>query len=409
MHNDPLNVYGRIFRLDTANGNWMKGRLSSMNNKVLLVDNDVYNLASFERNFRLKYKVVTAQSGEDGLIKIEEDGPFAAIIADYDMPCKNDVPFLLLANKMAPDSTRIMFSGMSDTKVLIDAINDGHIFYFLNKPCPTERLEQILVSAVERYCLLTLEKEMLEQTLKGSIKLLIDILSLVNNQIFTQATRLRKTAQKIAMRLMSNNLWEIEMAALFSQIGCVTIPSEILNKVNSGQTLTQGEMDIYFSHPHAGKTLLRNIPRMEEIANSIAYQFKQFDGNGYPHDEKKGKSIPFIGRIIKVVFDYDTLLALGESPANALAEMRRRDTWYDTAILAALDAEINSVQPGFVVIALKREEITIGMVLADDIRDNSGAILIPKGYEITNVLQMRLIVYARLGRVMEPIKVLKQI
>lgn len=380
-----------------------------MNNKVLLVDDDVNILASFVRNFRLKYKVETATSGEEGLQKLETDGPFAVIIADYYMPGMNGVQFLTLAKKIAPDSERIMFSGQADLNVSIEAINEGDIFRFLSKPCPTERFEKILASAVERYRLVTSEKEILEQTLKGSIKLLANILSIVNPKVFKQATCLRKTAQKIAERLMTNNLWEIELAALFSQIGCVTIPSEIMKKVYGGQPLTQGETEIYFSHANAGGNLVRNIPRLEKIANAITYQFKHYNGEGYPRDEKKGKDIPLMARIIKVVIDYEALLSHGKSPAQALAEMRNRDDWYDKTILAALDAEISSVQTGFVVKALKTEELSIGMVLADDIKESAGAILIPKGYEITDVLHMRLIIYSRLGRVVEPIKVLEEI
>lgn len=118
-----------------------------------------------------------------------------------------------------------------------------------------------------------------------------------------------------------------------------------------------------------------------------------------------------MARIIKIIIDYEALLSHGKSPAQALAEMRSRDRegWYDKTILAALDAEISSAQTGFVVKAVKTEEISIGMVLADDIKDNAGVILIPKGYEITDVLQMRLIIYSRLGRVVEPIKVLEEL
>jgi len=380
-----------------------------VNNKVLLVDDDVNILASFARNFKLKYKVVTAQTGKEGIERLKTDGPFAVIIADYFMPGMNGVQFLSLVKQIAPDSERIMFSGQADLKISIDAINEGNIFRFLSKPCPTERLEQILASAVERFRLVTSEREILEQTLKGSVKLLADILSLVSPKIFSYAARLRKMAQKIAERLMANNLWEVELAALFSHIGCVTIPSEIMNKMWAGQPLTKGEMETYVAHANAGKNLLRNIPRLEGIADAIGYQFKQFDGVGYPHDVKKGKAIPFMARILKVVIDYDALIAHGQSPVQALEEMRRRDNWYDTTILSALDAEISSAQTGFVVKALKIEELVIGMVLADDIKDSSGAILIAKGYEITDVLLMRLLVYARLGRVVAPIKVLEQV
>lgn len=380
-----------------------------MNNKVLLVDDDVNILASFERNFRLKYQVVTASSGEEGLEKLKTVGPFAVIIADYYMPGMNGVQFLTLAKKIAPDSERIMFSGQADLKVSIEAINEGDVFRFLSKPCPTDQLEKILISAVEKYRLVTSEREILEQTLKGSIKLLANILSIMSPKVFRQATNMRKTAQKIAERLMTSNLWEIELAALFSQIGCVTIPGEIMNKVYGGYPLTQAETEIYFSHANSGGNLLRNIPRLENIANAITYQFKQFNGGGYPRDEKKGKNIPLMARIIKIIIDYEALLSHGQSPVQALAEMRSREGWYDKTILAALDAEISSAQTGFVVKAVKTEEIAIGMILADDIKDNVGAILIPKGYEITDALQMRLIIYSRLGRVVEPIKVLEEI
>ena len=380
-----------------------------MNNKVLLVDDDVNILASFERNFRLKYKVVIAQSGEEGLKRLEADGPFAVIIADYYMPGMNGVQLLSLAKQIAPDSERIMFSGQADLKISIEAINEGDIFRFLSKPCPTEQLEKILTSAVERYRLVTSEREILEQTLKGIVKLLANILSVVNPKIFSYATRLRITAQKIAERLMANNLWEIELAALFSHIGCVTIPREIMYKMWNGQPLTKGEMEIYVTHANAGQKLLNNIPRLEGIADAIGYQFKQFDGGGYPYDDKKEKTIPYMAWILKVVIDYDTLLSHGQSPVQALDEMRRRDNWYDATILSALDAQISSAQTGFVVKALKIAELVIGMVLAADIKDSSGAILIAKGHEITDVLLMRLLVYVRLGRVLEPIKVLEQI
>lgn len=261
-----------------------------MNNKVLLVDDDVNILASFERNFRVKYQVVTACSGEEGLEKLKTAGPFAVIIADYYMPGMNGVQFLTLAKKIAPDSERIMFSGQADLKVSIEAINEGDVFRFLSKPCPTDQLEKILISAVEKYRLVTSEREILEQTLKGSIKLLANILSIMSPKVFRQATNMRKIAQKIAERLMTSNLWEIELAALFSQIGCVTIPGEIMNKVYGGYPLTQGETEIYFSHANAGGNLLRNIPRLENIANAITYQFKQFNGGDIRETKKREKT-----------------------------------------------------------------------------------------------------------------------
>ncbi|MEW6572512.1 MAG: hypothetical protein AB1374_02620, partial [Bacillota bacterium] len=64
---------------------------------------------------------------------------------------------------------------------------------------------------------------------------------------------------------------------------------------------------------------------------------------------------------------------------------------------------------GFIVKTVVLDELLPGMVLADDIRDHRGVMLVPKGYEITEVLKTRLLNFARFGSVTEPIKILEPI
>ena len=380
-----------------------------MNNKVLLVDDDLNVLQAYTRTLRGNFTVSTTDNGAEGLKILKEDGPFAVIVTDYRMPIMNGIQFLAYAKELTPDTIRIMLSGQADLDVSIQAVNEGNVFRFLNKPCPTEQLIKVLDTAMEQYRLVMSERELLDKTLKGSVKLLLDISNAVNPQIFSRTSRLRTMANAIAVRLKIENSWEVELAAMLSQIGCTTIPPEILKKKSEDQELTNEETQIFLAHAQTGRNLLSNIPRLEGISEGVFYQFKQFGGQGFPFNKKKAKDIPIIGRILKIVLDFDNLTVKGMSASEAVEKMLNNVNYYDPDIFAALDAEVLSVAIGYVVNVVPIADLANGMLLADDIKDDHGAILISKGQEITEILKLRLLVFSRLGRVSEPIRILKPI
>lgn len=380
-----------------------------MKEKILLVDDDPNILAGFKRNLRHHFEIATAESGAEGLGMLKEQGPFAVVVSDLRMPQMDGIQFLSLARQVAPDTVRVMLTGYADLQVAMDAINEGNIFRFLTKPCSTEDFLRVLNAAVEQYRLVTAERELLEKTLWGSIKMLIEILSLLNPVAVNQASRRRNIARRIGIRLKVAKLWELELAAMLAQVGYVTIPQKILEKKARGEALTEEEEKVFLTYPQVGQKLLANIPRLENIAAGIAYQLKQYDGGGFPADNRKAGAIPFIGRVLKVVHDYDALLQMGKTPAEAVAVMQERRHWYDPEVLGALEAEVLSAEEGFIVRALGLNELLPGMVLADDIRDGRGVILVPKGYEVTEVLKARLLNFARFSVIAEPVKVLEPV
>lgn len=201
-----------------------------MKHKVLLVDDDPNILAGYQRHLRGRFEVVTAGGGAEGVTALKEQGPFAVVVADFRMPEIDGIQLLSISRQIAPDTVCIMLTGQADLKAAIDAVNEGNLFRFLTKPCPTGDFIKALTAAVEQYQLVTAERELLEKTLKGSVKILIDILSIVSPVAFSQSSRIRGMAKKLAARLKIEKLWEVELAAMLSQIGCVTIPGEILKK-----------------------------------------------------------------------------------------------------------------------------------------------------------------------------------
>lgn len=376
-----------------------------MNEKILLVDDDPNILSGYERILRKKYEVVTAENAIQGGIALKEQGPFAVVVSDYRMPGIDGVKFLSAVRQSAPDTVRMMLTGQADMQAAVNAINEGNIFRFLTKPCNIDVFARALNDAIDQYRLIKAEQELLENTLQGSIKLLVDIMSIISPEIFSRSSSIRLLAKMVGKRMQLERLWEVEMAAMFSYIGCVALPGEILNKVNQGKTLDGEEMAVYLTHPQKGMKLLSNIPRLEKIAEAVEYQMKQFDGGGVPYGGKSGKKIPIIGRILKVVIDYDNMLKKEIKDSSILKIMYRNINMYDPDALGALEAEILRFKEGYVVRSVALRDIVAGMVLADDIRDSTGLLLVPKGTETTEILKMRILSYGSI--VVEPIKIIE--
>ncbi|MFQ5770796.1 MAG: HD domain-containing phosphohydrolase [bacterium] len=377
-----------------------------MTKKILFVDDDPTILRSYKRYLGLEFNIETALGGESGLKMLRERGPYAVIVSDMRMPGMNGTQFLSQVRERWPDSVRILLTGQADMKDAIAVVNEGQIFRFLTKPCPPETFTKALKDGIKQYQLITAEKELLEKTLKGSVKLLVDMVSLISPDLFSRSVRLRNLANKIATRLHIKSLWQIDVAALLSQIGCSTIPVEILRKKWQGQTLNKNENEMFLKHLKAGRDLLANIPRLEEIAEAIFYQEKQFNGAGPPEDKLKGDKIPLIARILKVVLDYDTLVMSGKSSFQAVEEMYLQSYCYDPDILTALKADILKTEEGFVIREINPKDVQTGMVLAEDVRTKTKLLLIPKRHEISAALRMCILNFAEKDNLTEPLKIL---
>jgi sigma-B regulation protein RsbU (phosphoserine phosphatase) len=122
-----------------------------MNDKILLVDDEAKVLAGIKRQLRKKFQIETALSGEEALKIIDEKGPFAVIVSDYNMPGMNGIDFLCRVKKVDPDTVRMMLTGSADMSTAIAAVNEGSIFQFHPKPCPAETLGKAIKSGVDKY------------------------------------------------------------------------------------------------------------------------------------------------------------------------------------------------------------------------------------------------------------------
>ena len=312
---------------------------------------------------------------------------------------------LVRARQSAPDTVRMMLTGYADFDAAIEAINSGNIFRFMTKPCSPEQLAQALAAGVKQYQLIMAERELLEQTLNGCIKVLSEVLALLNPEAFERALRVAAHTTMIARQLGLNELWQLETAARLSQLGCITLPEETLKKVYQGEALSTEEQQVFAMHPFVASDLLQKIPRMDEIARTIAHQEAHFDGYGVGSNQIGGAEIPLGSRILKAALDFEALEVSGTSKADALAELHRRTGWYDPEVLAALEQAVATE------IAFSQEQVglaglTEGMLVGEDIHTTDGRLLVKRGARVTEPFIRRLESFARTHGVREPITVL---
>ncbi len=365
-----------------------------MSERILCVDDEPKVLSAFQRHLRDQFDIATATSGPEALALIASQGPFAVIVSDMRMPGMDGVEFLAAVKKRAPDSVRIMLTGNADQHTAIEAVNEGNIFRFLTKPCTPETLAQALQAGLVQHQLIIAEKELLEKTLRGAIKVLAEVLSLTNPVAFGLAARVQRLVSRLCKQMQMERPWQCEIAAMLSQIGCVTVPPDTLERAYRGGTLQAQEEQMLEAHPGIASELIRHIPRLEEVARIVAYQKKGFDGSGPPRDDVRGTDIPLGSRILRAATDFDGMKWSGRTDAAALLELRQRSHLYDPAVLEALEAVVAVDQP-FEIREFSLHEIRPHTLLAEDVRTPDGRLLLSKGQEITPSVHRLLLNYAR--------------
>ena len=212
-----------------------------MKPRALCVDDEPHVLSALKRQLQNLFVIDTAASGEDGLGVVRTRGPFAVVVSDYRMPGMSGVEFLSKVREIDPDAVRVVLTGQADMEAAIAAVNEGHVFRFLTKPCPAFDLVRVLQACVAQHQVIVAERELLEQTLAGTVKMLTEVLGLVSPDAFGRATRTKNCVIHVAAALRLPSAWQYEMAALLAQIGLISLPPDTLTRSIAGLSLSRAE------------------------------------------------------------------------------------------------------------------------------------------------------------------------
>lgn len=372
--------------------------------KVLCVDDEPQVLAGLTLHMRRRYEVLTATSGAAGLEALQQNPATAVVVSDMRMPGMDGATFLSRARQMAPDAVRILLTGHSDLDSAISAVNDGQLFRFLTKPCPAAALLSALQAASDHHRLITSERVLLEQTLRGSIKALTDVMALRDPLAFGRASRIKECVADLANHLQLQDRWQVEVAAMLSQLGYIALPAETAENVYYGRPLSDEEAQMVARVPAVTEQLLGSIPRLEVVRGILGTYLKPYrpiDGSGM---DAQAQLIHRGAHLLRAAVDFEALELQGHSATHALDLMRSHAESYDPALLEAIKA-VRGVDHSQEIREVRLADLQVGMVFAEDVKTDVGTLLVGRGFEVTAGVVER-VRNIRRGTVKEPVRVI---
>jgi len=359
--------------------------------KVLLVDDEPNVVESLAQLLRREFDVRTASAPQAALKSLSEINDLAVVVSDFRMPGMDGATLLHEVMVRRPDVARILLTGEAGREGAIRAVNEGQIFRFLSKPCPIGDLKEALEAGVIHHRLIRAERSVLQETLIGCIKALMEVLSIANPVAFGRAERIRKMAARCAERLNCPDFWQLEAAAMLSQLGYITVPEATLEKMYAGKPLTPDEQRKVDAVPDVANALLEHIPRLEPVIQIVA-ALKWNDAQ----IAKLGEGTIGTGaRILGAVIDYEALVAAGKGRDAIFAELHRKSARYGEKLIMQLDDCIGQRER----IAMSRtpderemllRDVMPGARLKTELRAENGNLLVPVNFEVSKTLLDRL-------------------
>jgi hypothetical protein len=295
------------------------------------------------------------------------------------MPGIDGVGVLKEVRRLQPDTVRMLLTGYADLESAVAAVNEGNIFRFLTKPADGNLLRQVLKDAVAQFRLVHAERELLEGTLRGAVASLLETLALAAPAAFSRAVRIRRVVRDLLRALQVEDPWQIEVAAMLSQIGAVTLPPTVIDKLHQGHRLSPEEAQMLARTPEVAGNRLASIPRLEEVRDLIT-SLSKFPS---PH-------IPVGTRIIRLASDIDEMEARRMDFERILASVRARADEYGGELVDALASLRSSGTPAVEVEEVGLDQLVEGMALAADVTIKEGTLLVGRGQEVTDSLLRRL-------------------
>jgi response regulator RpfG family c-di-GMP phosphodiesterase len=371
---------------------------------ILLVDDEVAILDGLRRQLRKKFTVHTANSGAEAL-ELLTSVPVAVVVSDMRMPQMNGATFLSRVRSLYPNVVRILLTGQADTQAAITAVNEGQIYRFLTKPCPPEVLLEEIGSAVELNRLVTAEKELLATTLRRTVEALTATLSLGQPAAFGRAVRVTRTVTELAEALEVEEPWDLEVTAMLSHLGAVTLPPNVLAKLDAGRPLTEDEKEMTDRVPAISRDLVATIPRLEGVAEAIGCHRARYDGSGSAPGVPSGDDLPLAARILRVAADFDDGMSQRPSVQATISALQADPGAYDPRVLGALAACHDVPETQGPPRDIDVDDLEPGMVVFDDVLTTDGVLLVSRGTVVTDPLVLRLENYAHQNRVGRRIRV----
>jgi CheY-like chemotaxis protein len=353
--------------------------MSDSRYKILCVDDEPRVLEGLRRHLRERFEVLTAGGGAEALKYLSTVKDLAVVVSDMRMPEMDGATVLRHTRVLRPHAVRILLTGQADMAAAIKAINEGQIFRFLTKPCAAEQFMSVIDEAVRQHELIMAERVLLQRTLVGAIKALTDIMSLVSPAVIGRAQRLKRRVSELAVELQIEDRWQVEVAALLSYLGHVSLPESLASQLARGEELEARDAARVRSATRAAIRVIAHVPRLEPVSAILSALCEP--------DAQDGSQGPATAdvmhvKILRLALETERLEAQGLG-TQAILESLEASGDFSQQFLEGLRATQTAHKAVFDRAEVPVAALEIGMVLDEDIKTARDVLIAPRGCEVT--------------------------
>ncbi|MEB3329940.1 MAG: response regulator [Candidatus Sericytochromatia bacterium] len=326
-----------------------------------------------------------------GALRLLETVAVDLILLDINMPEMSgfELCSLLKQDPRHADIPVIFLSAAHETDHKVQAFQRGGVDY-ITKPFQFEEVRARVQTHLGLRRLQREQLQLLERTLGGVVRTLIECLQLASPSAFARASTVRACVGHLTEALPAEQRWVIHMAGTLAYVGCLALPDDVVLEVFTNPRPDPELLTRFSRHADHGAQLLAEIPRLEEVARIVGAQHV----GSLPLDNH---TVALGIRILRLALAYAGELAAGEPHEAVLAMLRRRQP----ADAEHLDRLATFRTPAAEDTAVEGPiaEVTDGCILARPVRTSDGALLLAEGLVMTPVLRYRLAEYVRSRRV----------
>lgn len=374
---------------------------------ILVADDTPDNVFLLVEFLKGSFRVKVASNGPKALEVAGSAEPPDLILLDVMMPGMNgyEVCTRLKADPRTREIPVLFLTSKGEANDEARGFEVGGADYILKPFCPPLVLARVRTHLEQRR-LLGVEKELLEKTLKGSLTVILEMISIAEPNASEWSQRLAELSEEVARSMGMDEPWMVGLAGALSRIGTLTVPKHILEKVKSKMILNSEEREAYTRIPEVGFRLLKGIPRLEEVAEMIHYSQKNYNGSGFPADDKAGDDIPLGARILRVCLDFTNTTPAQENPSRRVSDMLLNLSFYDSEAVFALKKIVDG---GFFGTSLSEgdgesrdvpiRDLMPGHVLDTSIETADGQVLLRQGTVLTAAHLEKLANFAMIGAI----------
>lgn len=347
--------------------------------KVLFVDDQAEVLDDLKVIVAEVCEPYTALNAEDGLKVFVSDGPFTIVASDQNLPGMNGSEFLGMVNRRDPFCSTMLMTGHADYHDAMRAVNNGHVFRLLDKPYAEQDLLDAIQAGARQRELIESEQVLLQETLVGAVNALTETLATVKPLFFGRAQRVKRLAGEIARYLNFPHVWQVETAAVFSQMASITLPEEEAENVFLRKRLRPQIVELVKKFPQVIDHLLGNIPRLDEVREIIDCLM----GNPLPYEYKAKEEVYKAYRMIDAALEHDYLQIEGHDSEVILGTLRGGEKDFDKDVIEAMSQLLHKSKTRYLVNEVSFDDLRVGMRLAEDLSLETAMLVAPKGTDIT--------------------------